>query len=189
MGVSKQEQILTSQNYLSEYKNFEKAVRFADQQLKTVLLQYEEKVKELVDEKNYKNLKAKTENANTVSGWHVLAEKFNELSIKDSNSLAKKCEMKSSLLDKKIQLEKSISEYEKNKKTVTENRDKKNKCKFRVFKYCLSGNHVSLTLGNIIFYGALILSVLVMFVYSWDLESLFDDTSFWGLLVFTSPFI
>lgn len=44
MKISKQEQILTSSKPLKEYSNFEKAVRFADQQLKTALLQYEENV-------------------------------------------------------------------------------------------------------------------------------------------------
>lgn len=53
MGITKQEQILTAPKYLSEYKNFEKAVRFADSQLKTTLLQYEEKVKYTLDEQKY----------------------------------------------------------------------------------------------------------------------------------------
>lgn len=50
IGITKQEQILTSPKYLSEYKNFEKAVRFADQQLKTTLLQYEQNVRDSINE-------------------------------------------------------------------------------------------------------------------------------------------
>ncbi len=53
MKISKQEQILTSSKPLKEYSNFEKAVRFADQQLKTVLLQYEENVNNSLLEQKY----------------------------------------------------------------------------------------------------------------------------------------
>ncbi|MBE6801694.1 MAG: TIR domain-containing protein [Ruminococcaceae bacterium] len=53
MKINKKEQILTSSQPLKNYKSFEKAVRFADQQLKTVLLQYEEKVQNTIDEQEY----------------------------------------------------------------------------------------------------------------------------------------
>ena len=53
MRINKKEQILTSSKPLGTYKSFEKAVRFADQQLKTVLLQYEEKVQYTLDEQEY----------------------------------------------------------------------------------------------------------------------------------------
>lgn len=53
MKISKQKQILTSSKPLKEYSNFEKAVRFADQQLKTVLLQYEENVNNSLLEQKY----------------------------------------------------------------------------------------------------------------------------------------
>lgn len=53
MRISKQTQILTAPKYLKEYANFEKAIRFADSQLKTTLLQYEEKVKYTLDEQKY----------------------------------------------------------------------------------------------------------------------------------------
>ena len=39
MHITKPEQVLTSQKYLSEYTTFKNAVKFADQQLKTTLLQ------------------------------------------------------------------------------------------------------------------------------------------------------
>lgn len=44
MKITKQEYIVTSTKYLNEYNNFEKAVRFADQKLKTLLLEYEKRV-------------------------------------------------------------------------------------------------------------------------------------------------
>lgn len=53
MKISKQEQILTSSKALKEYSNFKKAVIFADQQLKTPLLQYEENVNNSLLEQKY----------------------------------------------------------------------------------------------------------------------------------------
>lgn len=44
MHITKQEQILSSNKRLKEYKNFERAVQFADSSLKMTLLQYEEAV-------------------------------------------------------------------------------------------------------------------------------------------------
>lgn len=53
MKITKQEQILTSSKPLNEYANFEKAIRFADQKLKTILLQYEQKVQDTINETQY----------------------------------------------------------------------------------------------------------------------------------------
>ena len=53
MQVSNPKQILTSQKYLCEYNSFNKAVRFADQQLKTTLLNYERSVKNSLNKQNY----------------------------------------------------------------------------------------------------------------------------------------
>lgn len=53
MRISKQDQILTSSKPLKEYANFEKAVRFADQQLKTTLLNYEKEVNNSLLEQEY----------------------------------------------------------------------------------------------------------------------------------------
>ncbi len=67
MRITKQEQILTSPKYLNEYHNFEKAVRFADQQLKTTLIQYEETVCQSINEQVFntqKNALKSVENAN-----------------------------------------------------------------------------------------------------------------------------
>lgn len=57
MKITKQEQILTSPKYLSEYNNFEKAVRFADHHLKTTLLQYEQTVAQTLNEQKYNALR------------------------------------------------------------------------------------------------------------------------------------
>lgn len=57
MKITKQEQILTSPKYLSRYNSFEKAVRFADHQLKTTLLQYEQTVAQTLNEQKYNALR------------------------------------------------------------------------------------------------------------------------------------
>lgn len=80
MGVSKKEQILTSSQPLNMYKNFEKAVRFADQQQKTVLLQYEEKVQYTLDEQNYNKANALINKENpTESDCSQAAEIFKSI--------------------------------------------------------------------------------------------------------------
>ncbi len=56
MRITKQEQLLTSSKPLKEYSDFEKAVRFADQQLKSVLLKYEEAVDNTLIEKKYNSV-------------------------------------------------------------------------------------------------------------------------------------
>lgn len=61
MKITKREQILTSPKYLSEYKNFEKAVRFADQQLKPMLLRYEKRVRQAINEQILNKRKALNE--------------------------------------------------------------------------------------------------------------------------------
>lgn len=63
MRITKQEQILTSSKPLKEYSNFEKAVRFADQQSKTILLQYEKKVLDVIDKSKYLEAKEDLENS------------------------------------------------------------------------------------------------------------------------------
>lgn len=55
MHITKPEQVLTSQKYLSEYTTFKNAVKFADQQLKTTLLQYEQGVYNNLCEQEYQN--------------------------------------------------------------------------------------------------------------------------------------
>ena len=54
MGVSKKEEILSAPQPLKNYINFEKALRFADQKMKTVLLQYEENVQRKLDMREFK---------------------------------------------------------------------------------------------------------------------------------------
>ena len=93
MGVSKQNQIVTSSKYLNEYKNFEKAVRFADQQQKTVLLQYEEKVQQTLDEQAYNKADSLLNKENpTESDYNEAAYIFNSISnFKDSKEKENLC--------------------------------------------------------------------------------------------------
>lgn len=110
MRISKQEQILTSSIPLKEYANFEKAVRFADQQLKTTLLQYEGSVKNTIDEQKriakekarleqqkkveqeYKNLKQNKFYAKTNEDWLELYNKFSLMkSIENAQIDAYEC--------------------------------------------------------------------------------------------------
>lgn len=89
IGITKQEQILTSPKYLSEYKNFEKAVRFADQQLKTTLLQYEQNVKLIIMKREYITLTHKLNNVKTKDDITILYEKLQKFSQFDENNLLK----------------------------------------------------------------------------------------------------
>ena len=56
LKARKQEDVVLSDRPLNTYSNYEKAVRFADQQLKIDLLQYEEKVTENLRNKHYQGL-------------------------------------------------------------------------------------------------------------------------------------
>lgn len=79
MKITKQEQILTSPKYLSEYKNFEKAVRFADYQLKTALLKYEEDVSFSINQIKYTKCVEELKNVVTKEGLIKAKESFLEL--------------------------------------------------------------------------------------------------------------
>lgn len=79
MKITKQEQILTSPKYLSEYKNFEKAVRFADYQLKTALLKYEEDVSFSLNQIKYTKCVEELKNVVTKEGLIKAKESFLEL--------------------------------------------------------------------------------------------------------------
>lgn len=109
MKINKKEQILTSSKPLKEYKHFEKAVRFADHQLKTVLLQYEEKVQNTLDEKVYNKAMAFINKANPTSEDYSEAAKIlNSISkFKDSKEKAKEFMEKSAALEKDEILEKA----------------------------------------------------------------------------------
>lgn len=79
MKITKQEQILTSPKNLSEYKNFEKAVRFADYQLKTALLKYEEDVSFSLNQIKYTKCVEELKNVVTKEGLIKAKESFLEL--------------------------------------------------------------------------------------------------------------
>ena len=79
MKITKQEQILTSPKNLSEYKNFEKAVRFEDYQLKTTLLKYEEDVSFSLNQIKYTKCVEELKNVVTKEGLIKAKESFLEL--------------------------------------------------------------------------------------------------------------
>ena len=92
MQISTQEQILTSPKPLNEYKNFEKSVRFADQQLKKTLIQYEQRVIETLDNQKYRELCKSISSSNTNANWYSLSDEFLKLSsVQGSKQKAIEC--------------------------------------------------------------------------------------------------
>lgn len=104
MKVTKQEQILTSSKYLKEYKNFEKAVRFADQQLKTTLLQYEQTVQDTIDEQKLNSQKKALLSVQNVSDLKSIIEVLSQ--IKSYKNVAKSVDVLSELLKQYVDLNK-----------------------------------------------------------------------------------
>ena len=113
MKISKQEQIVTSNKYLDEYSNFEKAVRFADQQLKTTLIQYEKKVKEALDTQKFHLLsneleeKSKSISSNNSSDTSELASEIQVLNTKKEE------------IESLINRFQEISDYDKTPEKIT----------------------------------------------------------------------
>lgn len=96
MRITKQEQILTSPKYLNEYNNFEKAVRFADQQLKTTLLQYESAVKERIDKLKEENKKQVFQDLGRIEFTNCedlknLGQQYVSLDLDEAHALGEKC--------------------------------------------------------------------------------------------------
>lgn len=118
MKISKQEQILTSSKPLKEYSNFEKAVRFADQQLKTALLQYEENVNNSLLEQKYNAL---INNLTNIKDLNDLSNSINDFEkikkFKNANKYIEKLtSINNMLLKNKEDSDKSIkakTEYER----------------------------------------------------------------------------
>ena len=110
MRVTKQEQILTSPNYLKEYANFEKAVRFANQQLKTTLLKYEQVVKDSINEQKYNFANSKISKLNPQEKDYLEASKiFDSISTyKDAEAKKKFCLQKRDEVHKDIILQTAI---------------------------------------------------------------------------------
>lgn len=135
MRITKQSQILTAPKYLKLYSNFEKAVRFADQQLKTTLLQYEEKVHYSISEQKYnKALSFVTKESPEKYDFSAATQIFDSIcDFKDSSNKSEICKKKLDLLIKKEEL--SITINEKNQKW---SQYKQNQSVFfRVFLHCL----------------------------------------------------
>ena len=108
MKISKQEQILTSSKPLKEYSNFEKAVRFADQQLKTVLLQYEENVTYSLNQIKY---------SKCIENLKNIGSKDDLLKVKDSFLEIKDFKSSSEYIGK---IDELLKEYEENENRTTE---------------------------------------------------------------------
>lgn len=109
MRVTKQEQILTSTKPLSDYSNFEKAVRFADQQLKTTLLQYEKTVQNSLNQQEYNRLVKQLDTVSTSEQWKGLGDQFHKISfVNNSSELSEKCQKKAKLLDEITTINQSI---------------------------------------------------------------------------------
>lgn len=90
MHITKPEQVLTTQKYLSEYTTFKNAVKFADQQLKTTLLQYEKTVKDNVNEQRYELLLKSLSRIETEENLKYAIKGFEELNgYKNSDECAK----------------------------------------------------------------------------------------------------
>ena len=98
LRISKPSQILTSPKHLNEYANFEKAVRFADQQLKVTLLKYEEKVEYTINEQKYNKATALINKEKPSESDYTEAAKL----FKSINSF-KNAEEKESLCYEKIE--------------------------------------------------------------------------------------
>lgn len=175
MQVRKQEQILNSQRPLREYKNFEKAVLFAEGELKAKLLEYEAKVQEAVTLAKYNNLKERTNKARSVFEWKELAVLFNGISsFNDSKELSAKCVNIADLVEKKDALEEIIAKDEEiEEKLIDENGVG---CEWKIFKY---------TFGRGVFW--IIAIVLAFFTYSEFIYGLGNQCN-WDLNAFSNHF-
>lgn len=120
MRITKQSQILTAPRYLKEYANFEKAVRFADQQLKTVLLQYEEKVKYALDEQKYNRAMAIVCKENpSESDYAEATEIFKSITgFKSAEENIATCTKRIENLKKKNDTLIALEEKKKNKESI-----------------------------------------------------------------------
>ena len=72
LRASTQEQILASKMPLNHYKDFQNAVKFSDQQLKSNLIQYEQKVQENINKINFEQFKSdfyETKSSNDIKAF------------------------------------------------------------------------------------------------------------------------
>lgn len=91
MRITKQEYISTSTKYLKEYINFERAVNFADHELKMTLLKYEEQVKKSLDTQNYSILINSLKDASSKENLVEISEKLKKYKhIDQSNNFIEK---------------------------------------------------------------------------------------------------
>lgn len=165
MRISKQEQILTSEKYLDEYSNFEKAVRFSDQQLKTILIQYEEKVKMIIDKNKLNQLLNEIQNNRSEEEIAKALEKTEHF----------RTDISISLKNKLVELNSKIIEYRK-KITELNNLIENNNEKISNIKF--KGEKVSY-FWKVVLMLALIVVLVIMNI---------NNPSFWGTLLWIVMF-
>lgn len=95
MQITKQEQMLTSPKPLKEYVNFERAVKFADPQLKAELLRMERMVQDTLNKQKYSSLIKEINDSNPPEKWDELSEAFKSISgCEDADEKAAECHEK-----------------------------------------------------------------------------------------------
>ena len=111
IGISKIEELLTVTESLNDYPNFEKAKRFADGQLKTDLLQYEERVRDTLNGREYNKAIAIINNENsTIEDYKSAIEILNSISnFRDSKEIAVLWSEKVETIEKDEALQVAIS--------------------------------------------------------------------------------
>lgn len=93
MKVTQQNQILASSKYLNEYSNFERAVRFANYQLKSTLLKYEKAVSDTINEQKYNALLNNLSEIKESDSLEPISEEFKKLgNYKNANQYVKTIE-------------------------------------------------------------------------------------------------
>ena len=121
LHLNQEVELTDSSNELSSYKNFEKALKFANKEYKLVLEGYNEASKRNIEEETRKERLYKEANIDKESGkseieYLAAAEKFRSISgYKDAEVLTKECEI---LAEKEARTEKFYKEAKKYKETV-----------------------------------------------------------------------
>lgn len=114
MRINKQEQILTSPKPLNEYANFEKAVRFADQQLKSTLVQYEKKVIYAIEKTKYNKLVEEINNNKTENCLIKAFENTRTFKTNIASALASKLnEINAKIYEKRVVINEKNEEISK----------------------------------------------------------------------------
>lgn len=153
MRITKQEQILTSPKYLNEYSNFEKAVRFADQQLKTTLLQYENKVSDTINEQIFNVQKEALKNIK--SDDDIMPILSNLKSIENYGNVQSACNILQESINNLLKIKKERCELEKRIEESSQEISKiKSSLKFE--NYCFLFRGLGIVCGIFMLIGGII---------------------------------